>query len=124
MLYSGFNTLPRSVVRRQTGFAARITRTLCRCKQKSVFEEFPQTVKLEVMDNQITISQELRQKIEQLAAARGVAFDDFVRQTLENCVSSSGRKSDPLFGDNAVFRGDAPTDGAANHDDYLYGDAS
>ena len=28
MLYSGFNTLPRSVVRRQTGFAARITRTL------------------------------------------------------------------------------------------------
>ena len=28
MLYSGFNILPRSVVRRQTGFAARITRTL------------------------------------------------------------------------------------------------
>ena len=30
MLYSGFNTLHRSVVRRQTGFAARITRTLSR----------------------------------------------------------------------------------------------
>ena len=30
MLYSGFNILHRSVVRRQTGFAARITRTLCR----------------------------------------------------------------------------------------------
>ena len=30
MLYSGFNTLPRSVVRRQTGFAAGITRTLSR----------------------------------------------------------------------------------------------
>ena len=29
MLYLGFNTLHRSVVRRQTGFAARITRTLC-----------------------------------------------------------------------------------------------
>ena len=28
VLYSGFITLPRSVVRRQTGFAARITRTL------------------------------------------------------------------------------------------------
>ena len=28
MLYSGFNILPRSVIRRQTGFAARITRTL------------------------------------------------------------------------------------------------
>ena len=30
MLYSGFNILHRSVIRRQTGFAARITRTLCR----------------------------------------------------------------------------------------------
>ena len=30
MLYSGFITLPRSVFRRQTGFAARITRTLSR----------------------------------------------------------------------------------------------
>ena len=30
MLYSGFNTLHRSVIRRQTGFAARITRTLSR----------------------------------------------------------------------------------------------
>ena len=30
MLYSGFNNLPRSVIRRQTGFAARITRTLSR----------------------------------------------------------------------------------------------
>ena len=30
MLYSGFKFLPRSVVHRQTGFAARITRTLCR----------------------------------------------------------------------------------------------
>ena len=29
MLYLGFNILPRSVVRRQTLFAARITRTLC-----------------------------------------------------------------------------------------------
>ena len=29
MLYSGFDILPRSVVRRPTGFAARITRTLC-----------------------------------------------------------------------------------------------
>ena len=30
MLYSGFNNLHRSVIRRQTGFAARITRTLSR----------------------------------------------------------------------------------------------
>ena len=30
MLYSGFTTLPRSVVRRQIGFTVRIIRTLCR----------------------------------------------------------------------------------------------
>ena len=34
MLYSGFYTLPRSVIRRQTGFAARITRTLYGLKMK------------------------------------------------------------------------------------------
>ena len=33
-LYSGFNILPRSVVRRQTGFAARITRTLSRLRER------------------------------------------------------------------------------------------
>ena len=33
MLYLGFITLPRSVVRRQTGFAARITRTLSCLKE-------------------------------------------------------------------------------------------
>ena len=34
MLYSGFNNLHRSVIRRQTGFAARITRTLCSSRIK------------------------------------------------------------------------------------------
>ena len=33
-LYSGFNILPHSVIRRQTGFAARITRTLYRFRRK------------------------------------------------------------------------------------------
>ena len=37
MLYSGFNILPRSVVRRQTGFAARITRTLSGSRDKLKF---------------------------------------------------------------------------------------
>ena len=36
MLYSGFNVLPRSVVRRQTRFAARITRTLCCSLQRTM----------------------------------------------------------------------------------------
>ena len=35
MLYSGFVTLHRSVIRRQTGFAARITRTLS-CSEQTI----------------------------------------------------------------------------------------
>ena len=35
MLYLGFSTLPRSVFRRQTGFAARITRPLSRSTNQS-----------------------------------------------------------------------------------------
>ena len=37
MLYSRFDILPRSVVRRQTGFAARITRTLFGLKNRQVY---------------------------------------------------------------------------------------
>jgi len=36
MLYSGFITLHRSVVRRQTGFGARITRTLSRLGSRNI----------------------------------------------------------------------------------------
>ena len=75
------------------------------------------------MNNPISIPDDLRQKIEQLAEARGITVDELVRKTLEQQVSTS-RSDDTLFQDTAVFRGDAPTDGAANHDDYLYGDAS
>ena len=75
------------------------------------------------MDNDVTIPNELREQIEDLARSRGISVDEFVRQSLRESVNSS-RQRDSLFCDRAVFQGDAPTDGAAKHDDYLYGDAS
>ena len=42
MLYSGFSILPRSVVRRQTGFAARITRALSAWMPQMAREESKQ----------------------------------------------------------------------------------
>lgn len=75
------------------------------------------------MDNPISIPDDLRHKVEQLAKSKGISVNELVRQALEQKVSPS-RGSDTLFSDSAVFRGDAPVDGASNHDDYLYGDAS
>lgn len=75
------------------------------------------------MDNPILIPDDLRQKVEQLAKSKGVSVNELVRQMLEQKVSAS-RGADSLFRDSAVYRGDTPPDGALNHDDYLYGDAS
>ena len=75
------------------------------------------------MSNHISIPDDLREQIEDLARSRGISVDEFVRQSLKECVDSS-RQRDSVFVDGAVFQGDAPTDGAAKHDDYLYGDAS
>lgn len=75
------------------------------------------------MNNPIQIPDDLRLKIEQIAESKGISAEEFVRETLERQVSSA-RCDDALFKDDAVFGGGAPIDGAANHDDYLYGDAS
>ena len=53
ILYSGLNTLPRSVLRRQTGFAARITRTLSR--STSLHSLFPNISRLNANRIQIVI---------------------------------------------------------------------
>ncbi len=75
------------------------------------------------MDTPISISPELKAKIEREAAARGISPSDFVRESLEMAVTRKP-SGDPLFADTAVYRDDGPGDCASNHDDYLYGDAS
>ena len=74
------------------------------------------------MDDSISIPTDLRRKLEAIALDRGISVEDLVRTTLEDL--SSPKLNDPLFRDSSVFKGDVPVDGAANHDDYLYGDAS
>ena len=73
------------------------------------------------MQFQITLSPDLKEKLEHEAQARGMSLADFVRESLEKAVVWKST-DDPLFSDRAVYRGDVPTDVAANHDDYLYGE--
>jgi predicted transcriptional regulator len=73
------------------------------------------------MDNNIEIPADLRRKLEKMASARNISVGEVVRESLEQTVS---RANDPLFADDTVFRGNSPTDGATNHDDYLYGENS
>ena len=75
------------------------------------------------MDMHISLSPELKARIEREAIARGMSLSDFVRECLEQGIAHKP-SDDPLFADTAVYRDDGPTDFASNHDDYLYGDAS
>lgn len=75
------------------------------------------------MDTHISLSPELKVKIEREANARGMSLPDFVRESLEQAIARKP-SDDPLFADTAVYRDDGPADFASNHDDYLYGDAS
>lgn len=75
------------------------------------------------MDAQISISPELKAKIEREANARGMSLSDFVRESLEQAIAHNASE-DPLFADTAVYRDDGPTDFASKHDDYLYGGTS
>lgn len=75
------------------------------------------------MDTHISLSPDLKARIEREADARGMSLPEFVRESLERAIVQKP-SDDPLFSDNAVYRDDGPVDLASNHDDYLYGDAS
>ncbi len=69
---------------------------------------------------------ELKIQAQRQAREQEVSFGEFIRQAIESKLKGSGadrRAEDPMFADLQVFRGDAPSDSAENHDDYLYGDA-
>jgi hypothetical protein len=52
---------------------------------------------------------------------RGISVKDFVQESFEREVQASPAV-DPLFADAVIFRDDGPTDSAAQHDKYLYGE--
>ena len=66
---------------------------------------------------------ELKILAEQAASARGLSLEEFVRDVLEGALGVAG-EADPLFSDEAVYVGAAPTDLSANPDRYLYGEES
>jgi len=75
------------------------------------------------MDNQFSLPAELFGQIDAAAQARGMSVDAFIQTSLKQALSTPP-DSDSLYSDTAVYRGDEATDVAANHDKYLYGDAS
>ncbi len=73
------------------------------------------------METTIELPDDLKEKAEHAATARGLSLDEFVRETLEWALVDPD-ETDPLFVDDAVFSGEAPADLSVNHDKYLYGE--
>lgn len=72
----------------------------------------------------VMLPTELKAKAERRAYERGVSFGELVRESLESALDSreERRTEDPLFKDDAVYRGRTPRDLAERHDEYLYDD--
>ena len=74
----------------------------------------------------IMLPTSLKLRAMQRAGQMGISLGEFIRRSLSTMTRRShapGRR-DPLFADEAVYRGPAPRDLSAHHDRYLYGDAS
>ncbi len=72
----------------------------------------------------IMLPPELKARAERRAYELGVSFGELVRETLQGALESGEerRTDDPLFKDEAVYKGNTPKDLAERHDEYLYGD--
>ena len=72
----------------------------------------------------VMLSAELKARAERRAYELGVSFGELVRETLQTALESGQerRTDDPLFKDEAVFRGKTPKDLGDRHDEYLYGE--
>ncbi|MEK7269724.1 MAG: hypothetical protein AAB215_02150 [Planctomycetota bacterium] len=75
----------------------------------------------------VMLPYELHAKACFVARERGISFGELVRKSVERATERKparrkGWKDDPLFANFKPFEGKGPTDVAARHDDYLYGD--
>ena len=75
----------------------------------------------------IMIPDELKMRAIKYANKMGMSLGGFIRESVERALEPtdgepSSDTTDPLFADDAVFRGQTPADLAESHDDYLYGD--
>ena len=71
----------------------------------------------------VRLPEELRVRAERAAQTRGISLEQFICQSLKAALGQSA-DNDPLFADQAVFPDDGPSDCAAEHDRYLYGEQS
>ena len=72
----------------------------------------------------IRLSDEFYERVKAKAKERGMSFHELVHLAL---IREINRKlvppsEDPVYADKAVWTGPGPTDLAARHDHYLYGD--
>lgn len=75
----------------------------------------------------IMLPPDLKMRAQRLAQERGISLGVLIREALASALEAAGddrRNNDPLFADDAVFTGDAPSDLAQHHDQYLYADPS
>lgn len=70
----------------------------------------------------VMLPTELKARAERRAYELGVSFGELVRETLQSALESGEerRTDDPLFKDEAVYKGETPKDLAERHDEYLY----
>lgn len=74
----------------------------------------------------ILLEDNLRHQASARARQMGISLGELIRLSLKSILGQTEKKErvDPLFVDRAVFSGEAPSDLALHHDDYLYGDGS
>lgn len=71
---------------------------------------------------EIALPLELKTRAETLAREEGVSLAEFVLELLKARLLPKPAERDPLFARYKAFDGDAPSDLAENHDNYLYDD--
>jgi Ribbon-helix-helix protein, copG family len=71
----------------------------------------------------IMLPDDLKERGMRKARRRGISLGELIRESLQAHVDSPDIQptEDPLYEDDAVFKGKAPRDFAKNHDRYLYG---
>ena len=72
----------------------------------------------------IMLPDDMRTRATQLARHMGISLGELIRKSLTATLDGSREQGlgDPLLADDAVYRGEAPPDLSAHHDDYLYGE--
>ena len=70
----------------------------------------------------IMLPMDLRAKAFQRARELHISLGEFIRHSLRLSITKTAQKEtkDSLFLDGVIFKGNAPSDLARNHDRYLY----